>query len=183
MSSSALPVCSYCGNGHTGTCPKIKSIEYRENGTVRRVEFHDPVVRDSDERGLVDVGSGPSGNGGSASAVDQDLAWELDTFQARASAWVDANFPGKVELDAGLVAAEEAAEASAAMSRLLVKTRQQIRGDENLDQKVRDEFADCLIAFADYCTARGWSLGDVVEERASEVFARAWTRTFGVNRG
>lgn len=27
---------------HQGTCQRIKSIEYHENGIVRRVEYHDP---------------------------------------------------------------------------------------------------------------------------------------------
>lgn len=99
----------------------------------------------------------------------------LPELQTRAAEWVTVNFPGRETLDAGLVAAEEAAEAAAAMSRLLVKTRQGIRQDEGLDDKVRAEFADALIAFADYCTARGWSLAEVVEARANEVFARDWT--------
>jgi hypothetical protein len=36
--------CQYCSNGcqqiyHGGKCPKVKSIEYHENGTVKKVEF------------------------------------------------------------------------------------------------------------------------------------------------
>ena len=38
----ATPTCAYCGVWHSGTCPKVKSIEYHPDGTVRRVEFHDP---------------------------------------------------------------------------------------------------------------------------------------------
>ena len=34
--------CPYCGMGHGGTCPRVKAIDYHENGTVKRVEFHDP---------------------------------------------------------------------------------------------------------------------------------------------
>lgn len=33
--------CPHCGVGHVGTCPRIKAIEYYENGTVRRIEFHE----------------------------------------------------------------------------------------------------------------------------------------------
>lgn len=38
--------CPYCSGGssqmyHGGTCPKVKSIEYYENGTIKKVEFHD----------------------------------------------------------------------------------------------------------------------------------------------
>lgn len=99
----------------------------------------------------------------------------LDALQARASVWVGANFPDRELLDAALISAEEAAEAAAAMNRLLVKDRQAQRQDEGLDAKVRAEFADALIAFADYCTARGWKLSEVVEERAVEVFERVWS--------
>jgi len=37
-----LHECPYCGAIHTGTCPRIKSIEYHENGiTIKKIEFHD----------------------------------------------------------------------------------------------------------------------------------------------
>ena len=34
-----IPACQYCGNYHTTTCPRIASIEYYPNGTVKRVEL------------------------------------------------------------------------------------------------------------------------------------------------
>ncbi len=38
--------CPFCSNEtskifHTGTCPRVKSIEYYENGKVKRIEFKD----------------------------------------------------------------------------------------------------------------------------------------------
>jgi hypothetical protein len=35
-------LCGHCGlyHGVGGMCPRIKSIEYYENGTVKRVEYH-----------------------------------------------------------------------------------------------------------------------------------------------
>lgn len=43
MGMSGTPhLCEHCGFGHTGTCPRIKAIEYHQNGTVKRVEFHAP---------------------------------------------------------------------------------------------------------------------------------------------
>ena len=33
--------CEHCGNYHTGTCPRIKAIEYHKNGKIKRVEYHD----------------------------------------------------------------------------------------------------------------------------------------------
>lgn len=32
--------CGHCGLWHNGTCQKIKAIEYHENGTVKRIEYH-----------------------------------------------------------------------------------------------------------------------------------------------
>ncbi len=43
--ASAVPVsapCPHCGIHHTTTCFRVKSIEYFENGTVKRVELHRP---------------------------------------------------------------------------------------------------------------------------------------------
>lgn len=31
--------CPYCDNTHEGQCPKVKAIEYFENGQVKRIEF------------------------------------------------------------------------------------------------------------------------------------------------
>ena len=38
-SSSSSPKCLHCGLIHETTCPKIKAIEYHENGIIKRVEF------------------------------------------------------------------------------------------------------------------------------------------------
>lgn len=38
-----MNACPHCGMIHQTTCPKIKAIEYHENGvTVRKIEFHSP---------------------------------------------------------------------------------------------------------------------------------------------
>ena len=41
--SGWCPWCSSESKGivHTGPCPRIKSIEYHKNGTIKRVEFND----------------------------------------------------------------------------------------------------------------------------------------------
>jgi hypothetical protein len=37
--------CGHCGCWHTGTCPRIKRIEYYPDGTPKAVEYHgDPVA-------------------------------------------------------------------------------------------------------------------------------------------
>lgn len=42
--------CQWCSSGsswtiHAGACPKVAAIEYHKNGTVKRVEFHQPPVQ------------------------------------------------------------------------------------------------------------------------------------------
>lgn len=43
MSGTAIQrTCDYCGGHHLfTTCPRIKAIEYHQDGTVKRVEFHE----------------------------------------------------------------------------------------------------------------------------------------------
>lgn len=36
--------CQHCGLTHDTTCPRIKAIEYSENGAVKRIEFHEPLA-------------------------------------------------------------------------------------------------------------------------------------------
>jgi hypothetical protein len=33
--------CPYCSQTHSGICWRVKSVEYFENGTIRKVEFRD----------------------------------------------------------------------------------------------------------------------------------------------
>lgn len=35
--------CPHCGMIHDTTCPRIKAMEYHQDGTIRRVEFHSPA--------------------------------------------------------------------------------------------------------------------------------------------
>lgn len=37
--------CQHCGNWHSGICPKVKAIEYYNDGTIKRVEYfgNEPV--------------------------------------------------------------------------------------------------------------------------------------------
>lgn len=34
--------CEHCGLIHDTTCPRIRAIEYHNDGTVKRIEFHAP---------------------------------------------------------------------------------------------------------------------------------------------
>jgi len=47
-SVGSLPHCPYCSTPnnyvyHYGPCPKIKSIEYYPSGTIKKIEYKDPV--------------------------------------------------------------------------------------------------------------------------------------------
>jgi hypothetical protein len=62
--------CPHCGMIHQTTCPRIKSIEYHENGvTVKRIEFHapEPVVAQP-QYGNLRILDGPSNSYGFISA-------------------------------------------------------------------------------------------------------------------
>ncbi len=41
LSSVPFSACPYCGHWHQGMCLRVKSVEYHDNGSVKRVEFHD----------------------------------------------------------------------------------------------------------------------------------------------
>lgn len=36
--------CEHCGMIHEGQCPRIKAIDYYEDGCVKRIEYHRPVL-------------------------------------------------------------------------------------------------------------------------------------------
>jgi len=39
-----MAICPYCGKMHPALCPRIKSIEYQENGLfIKRIEFFPPT--------------------------------------------------------------------------------------------------------------------------------------------
>jgi hypothetical protein len=43
MIDFGLARCPHCGTWHSGSCPRIKSITYRGDGSIERIEYH-PVV-------------------------------------------------------------------------------------------------------------------------------------------
>lgn len=40
-SSTVKKPCQFCGTHHYSMCPKIKAIDYFEDGTIKRLEFYD----------------------------------------------------------------------------------------------------------------------------------------------
>lgn len=41
-SASDVRLCGHCGMYHGAVCPRIKAVEYHENGLVKRVEYFGP---------------------------------------------------------------------------------------------------------------------------------------------
>lgn len=33
-------ICPHCAGWHTGQCPRVKAIEYFQDGRIKRVEYH-----------------------------------------------------------------------------------------------------------------------------------------------
>lgn len=42
-STGTFITCQHCGTVHLGMCYRIKTIEYYPNGSVKKVEYHEPV--------------------------------------------------------------------------------------------------------------------------------------------
>lgn len=45
-STSAISLgCPHCGGIHQDrTCPRIKAVEYHPDGSIKRIEFHEPMI-------------------------------------------------------------------------------------------------------------------------------------------
>ena len=43
MTSAVDRPCPHCGRYHVGVCLRVRLIEYHENGTIKRVEYHPPI--------------------------------------------------------------------------------------------------------------------------------------------
>lgn len=44
MNDNTVQKCEHCNNSHSGPCPRVKAIEYHENGAVKRVEYTDQMA-------------------------------------------------------------------------------------------------------------------------------------------
>lgn len=38
--ANSFQYCGHCGCWHQGACPRIKTIEYYPNGTIKKIEYH-----------------------------------------------------------------------------------------------------------------------------------------------
>lgn len=87
--------------------------------------------------------------------------------------WVEHNFPGREPYYPLLGAVEEIGE----LAHSHLKRVQGIRGTEaDHDAAAMDAVADTIIFLADYCSAMGYDLQDVMEETWAKVRQRDWRR-------
>lgn len=85
--------------------------------------------------------------------------------------WVEHNFPGRQSFYPLLGAVEELGE----LAHAHLKNLQGIRGTEAEHRAAAaDAVADTIIFLADYCTAMGFDLQEVVEQTWEKVRLRDW---------
>ena len=39
-------ICPHCGKYHQDACPRVKSVEYYPDGSIKRVQYHSMVATD-----------------------------------------------------------------------------------------------------------------------------------------
>lgn len=85
--------------------------------------------------------------------------------------WVEHNFPGREWWQPLLGAQEELGE----LAHAALKQHEGIRGTTALhEENGKDAVADIIIFLADYTTARGWDLQEIVEQTWARVKQRDW---------
>ena len=94
-------------------------------------------------------------------------------LQLENAEWAEKNF-GKDRPSYGplLGAVEELGE----LAHAHLKSAQGIRSHEDHDTNAKDAVGDVIIYLADYCTLRGWSLQQIVEDTWEAVSRRDWTK-------
>lgn len=96
----------------------------------------------------------------------------FEQLQQEQREWSLKNFGPHDAIDPLLGAFEELGE----LAHAVLKQRQGIRGTaEEHEAAAKDAVADTIIFLADYCTCRGWDLGQIVAETWAFVRQRDWT--------
>ena len=87
--------------------------------------------------------------------------------------WVEHNFPGRSDYFPLLGAVEELGE----LAHAHLKGLQGIRGTaEEHAALAKDAVGDVIVFLADYCTARGFDLQEIMETTWAQVKKRDWRR-------
>jgi NTP pyrophosphatase (non-canonical NTP hydrolase) len=94
----------------------------------------------------------------------------LDSFQRQQKAWSEHNFPGQENWVPLLGVVEEVGE----LAHAHIKAHQGIRTDQDHEAKGKDAVGDIMVYLAHYCTDRGWSLQECMEQTWARVAKRDW---------
>jgi len=86
--------------------------------------------------------------------------------------WVKHNFGDRPPWHPLLGAVEELGE----LAHAHLKEVQGIRMSEDHVANAQDAVADIVVYLSDYCTARGWDFGELVEKAWSKVKQRDWKK-------
>lgn len=84
--------------------------------------------------------------------------------------WVAHNFPGRAAHIPLLGALEELGE----LAHAHIKAEQGIRVLEDHEANAKDAIGDVIVFLADYCTARGFDLQEIIETVWAQVKQRDW---------
>lgn len=96
---------------------------------------------------------------------------DLIRFQAEHEVWERHNFGEVPWWQPALGVSEEVGE----LHHALLKAEQGIRGSaEDHDAAAQDAVGDVVVYLTALCTARGWSLADILRDTWAEVQARDW---------
>ena len=100
----------------------------------------------------------------------QERGFSFRELQRDQTLWVNHNFPDRPSWHPLLGAVEELGE----LAHAHLKEIQGIRKHENHEAQAKDAIGDVIIYLADYCTARGWDMGEIVEAVWAKVRTRDW---------
>lgn len=97
----------------------------------------------------------------------------LKQLQEEAETWRDHNFPDYTWEEQFMGVVEEVGE----LSHALIKQKQGIRGSfDKHEADAMDAVGDMLVFLSGLCSARGWSMQDILEETWAQVKQRDWQK-------
>lgn len=96
----------------------------------------------------------------------------FEILQREVDEWSKKNFGENPPLWKFLGVVEEVGELAHAELKML----QGIRTDEDHEAKGKDAVGDILVYLVDYCSRRGWSMQDIIEQVWGRVKQRDWKK-------
>lgn len=150
----------------------LRSVRVGRNGDGVVAEGTKCAINDTDTSAAIPAAAA----GLNASAAPEASAAQPLTFrqlQDEQRPWVARNFPGREAHYPLRGAVEELDE----LAHAHLKELQGIRGtaaEHKAKAKAKDAVADTIIFLADYCSARGFDLQEIVEQTWAKVRQRDW---------